>query len=171
MKGRESKRDEHRSRSSNGGGRGGNGGGAAGVGSGSKTASSPDRLFQKLDRELQETVEEQYFLPPREFKSLVEVLAVVGERIDQFVEEASRGGGGGGGTDDGLINALKEQNPAYNNLLYQKEVVDSVIEDVVTFQNGGLNASLETMTEVIKEYTKSKEDISALRAALQVRRR
>ena len=125
-------------------------------------SGSADQLYKKIDRELSETVEEQYFLPPREFKSLVEVLAVVGERIDQFVEETSRGG-----DENSLVNALKDQNPAYNNLLYQKEVIDGAIEDVVKFQNGGLNASLETMTEVIKEYNKSKDDVHTLRTSLK----
>ena len=130
-------------------------------GNGSSSGSA-DQLYKKIDRELSETVEEQYFLPPREFKSLVEVLAVVGERIDQFVEETSRGG-----DENSLVNALKDQNPAYNNLLYQKEVIDGAIEDVVKFQNGGLNASLETMTEVIKEYNKSKDDVRTLRTSLK----
>ena len=42
----------------------------------------------------------------------------------------------------------QNQNPAYNKLLYQREMVNEIIEDVVTFENGGLNNSVDALTEV-----------------------
>jgi hypothetical protein len=41
-----------------------------------------------------------------------------------------------------------------------------VIEDVVTFQHGGLNNSVDTMSAVVREYSRGQEDINALRRAL-----
>jgi hypothetical protein len=43
---------------------------------------------------------------------------------------------------------MKSHNPAYNELLFLREMVTQVIEDVVTFENGGLNTSLDAMVEV-----------------------
>jgi hypothetical protein len=37
---------------------------------------------------------------------------------------------------------------------------------VVSFQHGGLNNSLDTMSEVIKEYNRSREEIKGLRKSL-----
>ena len=42
----------------------------------------------------------------------------------------------------------------------------SVIEDVVQFQHGGLNNSVDTMSEVVKEYNKGRDDIRTLKKSL-----
>jgi uncharacterized protein YdcH (DUF465 family) len=110
-----------------------------------------EALFQRLDVQLYETLGEQYFLQPREFKSMIEVLAVAGEKIDQFASNH-----------DDLLSALKDNNPAYANLLYQQQMVNDVIEDVVTFQNGGLITSVDTMSEVVKESNRARDDIRVL---------
>lgn len=41
-----------------------------------------------------------------------------------------------------------------------------MIEEVVTFQHGGLNNSLDTMTDVVREYSKGQEEIQLLRNSL-----
>lgn len=51
-------------------------------------------------------------------------------------------------------------------LLNNLELVNNVIEEVVTFQHGGLNNSLDTMTDVVREYSKGQEEIQMLRNAL-----
>lgn len=45
-------------------------------------------------------------------------------------------------------------------------IVNKVIEEVVIFQHGGLNNSLDTMSEVVKEYTRGQEEVKSLRFAL-----
>ena len=49
-----------------------------------------------------------------------------------------------------FLTISQNQNPAYSNLLVQRSMVNDVIEDVVTFENGGLNNSVDAMTEVSK---------------------
>lgn len=44
--------------------------------------------------------------------------------------------------------------------------MEKVIEDVVKFQHGGLNNSVETMSEVVREYSRGREDIQGLRRSL-----
>lgn len=48
----------------------------------------------------------------------------------------------------------------------QRKTVEKVIEDVVKFQHGGLNNSVETMSEVVREYSRGREDIQGLRRSL-----
>lgn len=45
-------------------------------------------------------------------------------------------------------------------------MVEEVIEDVVKFQHGGLNNSVDTMSDVMKEYTHGRSDIQGLRKSL-----
>lgn len=45
-------------------------------------------------------------------------------------------------------------------------MVEEVIEDVVKFQHGGLNNSVDTMSDVMKEYTLGRSDIQGLRKSL-----
>jgi hypothetical protein len=45
-------------------------------------------------------------------------------------------------------------------------LVTNIIEDVVTFEHGGLNTSVDTMSDVIKAYLRGREDICTLRASL-----
>ena len=61
---------------------------------------------------------------------------------------------------------LKDRNPAYSKLLNQRKIVEEVIEDVVKFQHGGLNNSVDTMSEVVREYTRGRDDIQGLRKSL-----
>eukprot|EP00596_Hydrurales_sp_CCMP1899_P011055 CAMPEP_0119048832 /NCGR_PEP_ID=MMETSP1177-20130426/61332_1 /TAXON_ID=2985 /ORGANISM="Ochromonas sp, Strain CCMP1899" /LENGTH=134 /DNA_ID=CAMNT_0007025265 /DNA_START=114 /DNA_END=514 /DNA_ORIENTATION=- len=122
-------------------------------------SNDAETLFKRLDIQLFETLEEQYFLQPREFKSLVEVLGVVGEKIDTLK-----------GNGEDLLSALKDHNRAYSDLLLQRQLVNEVIEDVVTFQNGGLNTSVDTMTEVVNESIRARDDIRVLRtSSLEIR--
>jgi hypothetical protein len=58
------------------------------------------------------------------------------------------------------------QGGNFSKLFNHLELVNNVIEEVVTFQHGGLNNSLDTMTEVVREYTKGQEEIQNLRKSL-----
>eukprot|EP01038_Epipyxis_sp_PR26KG_P015066 gene15066-20273_t len=118
-----------------------------------------DELFGRLEKCLQDEIDDQYFNEPREFKSLVEVLDVLGEKVDQINDK------GKGGTND-LLTALQDRNVSYSRLLTQAHTVNSVIEDVVTFQHGGLNNSVDTMSDVIREYNRGRADIKELRSSL-----
>lgn len=51
-------------------------------------------------------------------------------------------------------------------MLNQRKIVEEVIEDVVKFQHGGLNHSVDTMSEVVREYTRGRDDIQGLRKSL-----
>ena len=54
-----------------------------------------------------------------------------------------------------LINFLcKNKNIAYHQLLNQHELVKQVIEDVVKFQHGALNNTVDTMGDVITGYSR-----------------
>ncbi len=65
------------------------------------------------------------------------------------------------------VNTSIDQSAIDVSYLQQKlELVNRVIEEVVTFQHGGLNNSLDTMSEVVKEYSRGQEEIRSLRQAL-----
>jgi len=116
-----------------------------------------ERLFRSLDLELYEYVDEQYFKEPREFRSLIQVLEVLGAKVEQMSDLKG----------DELLAELKDANPAYSRLLEQRERVANVIESVVKFQHGGLNNTVETMTDVVKEYNRGREDVRGLRRSLE----
>jgi exocyst complex component 4 len=59
------------------------------------------------------------------------------------------------------------ESRSYNALLHQRDLVDNVIEEVVTFEHGGLNTSVDTMSDVVKEYNKGRDEIQTLRSSLQ----
>ncbi len=59
------------------------------------------------------------------------------------------------------------ETPAYQNLLDLKSLVQKIIEEVVTFQHGGLNNSVDAMTEVVRAYTAGRDDIGVLRKSLE----
>ncbi len=61
---------------------------------------------------------------------------------------------------------IQANNPAYSRLLDQRKMVEEVIEEVVTFQHGGLNNSVDTMSDVVKEYMHGRADIQGLRKSL-----
>lgn len=43
-----------------------------------------DALFKRLDVELFENIDSQYFNESRDFRSLIEVLEVLGQKVDQI---------------------------------------------------------------------------------------
>lgn len=66
------------------------------------------------------------------------------------------------------VNAEVDQSSIDVSELQKKlELVNKVVEEVVTFQHGGLNNSLDTMSEVVKEYSRGQEEIKSLRNALE----
>ena len=110
-------------------------------------------LFQGLDQSLKDAIDDHYFSEPREFRPLLEVLAVLGGKSDAM-------------DGDNLLAMMKEANPAYSKLLLQQKIVCEVIEQVVMFQHGGLNNTVETMTDVLKEYNRGRDDVRNLRRSL-----
>eukprot|EP01031_Cornospumella_fuschlensis_P046350 gene46350-56755_t len=120
--------------------------------------SEADELFRRLDEELSHYVEGQYFQEPREFRSLIQVLQVLNEGIEKMNR--------GELSSKDVQSALQEQNSGQVRLHEQLEVVNKVIESVVTFQHGGLNHSVDTLSEVVKEFTKGRSEIQHLRNSL-----
>lgn len=120
----------------------------------------PAELFKRLNDELYSHIDQQYFQEPRDFKSLVEVLNVLESRVDQIIYQNRVAATDGDGT------ASYEAGNSLNDLQKQLEIVKRVIEDVVTFQQGGMNNSLDTMREVVKEYCRGREEIQRLRKSL-----
>eukprot|EP01040_Poterioochromonas_malhamensis_P003821 gene3821-4081_t len=121
--------------------------------------SEVDRLFKKLDNDLGENVNRQYFQEPREFRSLIEVIAVLNEQVDQMNRHKELG--------NDLTTVLREDTNSQAKLHHQLDIVNSTIEEIVSFQQGGLNNSLDTMSEVVKEYNRSREEIQTLRKSLE----
>jgi hypothetical protein len=109
-------------------------------------------LFKGLDQSLKDAIEEHYFNEPREFRTLIEVLTVLGK-----ADTSGRAD---------MLSVLKDENPAYSKLLFQQKIVYEVIEQVVMFQHGGLNSTVETMTDVLKEYNRGRKDVRDLRSSL-----
>jgi len=113
-------------------------------------------LFQELDDALSSSVAPQFFQEPKLFRSIVEILNVVDAK-------ANRSSGSSNLT---VLSSLKEDNPAYDALLDQRSHAAVAIEAVVKFEHGGLNNTMETMTEVVKEYNRGREDVRGLRRSL-----
>lgn len=67
-----------------------------------------------------------------------------------------------GSNDADLLSALDSNN----DLLKQCHLVLSVIQQVVSFQHGGLNNSVDTMSEVLRSYNRNREEITTLRSSL-----
>lgn len=114
------------------------------------------QLFSSLDNGLKDNIDPQYFQEPKQFRSIVEILNVVDAKSSLS----------GGSSNRSVLSTLKEDNPAYTALLEQRQIVNSVIEEVVKFEHGGLNFTMETMTEVVKEYNRGREDVRGLRRSL-----
>lgn len=70
------------------------------------------------------------------------------------------------GKNETMTDALRKINPHFTRLLNQKKIVDDIIEDVVKFQHGGLNNSVDTLTDAIKEYSNGRQEIRYLRSSL-----
>jgi hypothetical protein len=111
-----------------------------------------DELYKKLEKELEDKVDSKFFIDPKIYKSLNDVVDIVNTSM------ANRNGGN---TD--LLSALNSNN----DLLMQCHCVLSVIKRVVEFQQGGLNNSVETMGDVLRSYNANREEIKVIRASLQ----
>ena len=115
-------------------------------------------FFDKLEADLERRVPSHYFDRPRRFRSLLEVIDVLGSKIesngpDEVDEKDS-------------VLSLQKQNPAYNRLLEQRDFILTSIEEIVKFQHGSLNHCVETMGDVLGAYTKSKDDVGELRQSI-----
>lgn len=64
------------------------------------------------------------------------------------------------------VNSVDSSSIDVSELQKKLLKVNDVVEEVVTFQHGGLNNSLDTMSEVVKEYSRGQEEIKSLRNAL-----
>jgi len=73
----------------------------------SQKATSERQLFERLDTELSDQIDEKFFADPKDFRSLVEVVELVGQKVGQAKSES------GADVSDTLLN-LKHRNPAYN---------------------------------------------------------
>lgn len=118
-------------------------------------AHGPDRLYARLDKQLGEEFSDEesklFFTDTNSFSPLHQVVMMLRE-----VKTRQTGD---------LYSAFTK-NAEYQKLHQRKALVDGVIEEVATFQNGGLNTTIEAMTDVIKTYTKGREDIRELRSSL-----
>ena len=112
-------------------------------------------LFQRLDLNLKNSIKEEFFSDPRDFRTLVEVLTVLDKKADQMDAKGEE-----------LLAVLKDGNTAYSALLHQRKVVADTIEEVVRFQQGGLNNTVDIMTNVVKEYSQGRDDVRGLRQSL-----
>jgi hypothetical protein len=122
-------------------------------------------LFSRLDS-LLEQIPHDYFKDPKEFRCLVyqmlqwciiKLISLLNNRSLIKVLEV---------LDDRASSTLNSGDIDTSELLQKLLLVNNVIEDIVTFQHGGLNNSLDTMSDVVKEYTRGQEEIRALRVAL-----
>jgi len=114
-------------------------------------------FFSQLDELLSAKVQTHFFKESKKFRSILDVIDVIGhkpERISRSYEN------------EDFFTSLRSNNKAYDNLIQQKNIVCTVIEEVVKFQHGGLNTSVDTMTEVITGYKTSFNDVKSLRLSL-----
>ena len=72
-----------------------------------KSNKEADILFRKLDSELEDSVDPQYFSEPKEFRCLIEVLGVLGEKADQIITSRN--------DYDDLLSFLKVNYLIFNN--------------------------------------------------------
>ena len=114
-------------------------------------------LFSRLDKELfsefghdKELIE--YFKEGRDFGALHQVVIMLRD-IQNHQRELG---------EDLNFSTI----PEYQNILELRKLVSDIIEEVVTFQHGGLNNSVDTMSEVVKAYNLGREDIRILRTSL-----
>jgi hypothetical protein len=117
-----------------------------------------EELFESLDHKLfaefgQDTDLREYFKEGREFGALHQVVIMLREIQNNYRVS--------GHSELSFVDTAE-----YQNLVQLKEFVDGVIEEVVTFQHGGLNNSVDTMTEVVKSYNAGRKDIQILRTSL-----
>jgi hypothetical protein len=115
-------------------------------------------LFAELDKKLAQEFGSdnelrEYFKEGREFGALHQVVIMLREIQNNYR-----------GSRTGELSFV--DTPEYQNLVALRELVNGIIEEVVTFQHGGLNNSVDTMTEVVKSYNAGRKDILTLRTSL-----
>ena len=123
----------------------------------SSLKSEADELFVRLDKELfsefgHDKDLKEYMKEGREFGALHQVVIMLRE-IQNTQRDLSED-----------LNFTK--TPEFQNLLQLRAMVKDIIEEVVSFQHGGLNNSVDTMSEVVKSYNQGREDIRMLRTSL-----
>ena len=66
-----------------------------------------------------------------------------------------------------LEKSAFRKSEIYLDLQAKRRQVNGIIEKVVLYQHGGLNLTVDTMNEVVKSYSKGREEICHLRRSLQ----
>ena len=66
-----------------------------------------------------------------------------------------------------LEKSAFRKSEIYLDLQAKRRQVNGIIEKVVLYQHGGLNLTVDTMNEVVKSYSKGREEIRHLRRSLQ----
>eukprot|EP01041_Mallomonas_annulata_P006612 gene6612-13388_t len=117
-------------------------------------------LFDKLNKELKNEVNNLFFEEPSKFRSLIEVIKVLGTTTNSI------GGESNGEQNDPSLGSFQTRIPAYGILRKQRALVNRVVEDVVKFQHGSLNNSVDTMSDVLEGYGKCRDDVRSLRVSL-----
>ena len=121
------------------------------------SARDIEYFFSQLDELLSAKVQPHFFKEHKKFRSILEVIDVIGHKPERINRNSEN---------DDFFSSLRSNNKAYDNLIQQRNVVTTVIEEVVKFQHGGLNTSVDTMTEVISGYKTSYDDVKNLRLSL-----
>ena len=124
---------------------------------------SEEDIFERLEDALEVSVASIYFQEPRVFKSLMCVLDVVvkSEYKDLASVRAHKQE-----RRESMQEMLQDRNAAYLDLLKQQDIVRRCIEDVIKYQGGGLNNSVDTMGYVISNYSEARDKVTALRSSL-----
>lgn len=97
-----------------------------------------------------------FFEDPRSFKYLKCLIEVLGSNTAYMTDNINMS-----------LDKLKEKNSAVRSLFTQRKFVSEVVEEVVKFQHGALNNSVETMGNVVSEYTRCRSDIGAMRKSIE----
>lgn len=113
-------------------------------------------FFNQQENTLQIEIDDEFFEDAKQFKYLKCLIEVLGSNSAYM--------------DDGeamSLQKLKEKNSAVRSLFRQRKVVAEVVEEIVKFQHGSLNNSVETMGNVVTEYSKSRADIESMRKSIE----
>ena len=113
-------------------------------------------FFNQQENTLQLDVDEVFFEDPKNFKYLKCLIEVLGSNSAYMEDGESMS-----------LQTLKEKNSAVRGLFQQRKSVSEVVEEVVKFQHGALNNSVETMGNVVSEYTRCRSDIGAMRKSIE----
>ena len=117
------------------------------------SSNSSNRDFIRIEKDVQENVDAQYFEDPSRFKSLHALLDIVGNK-DSSMDSSPTSSNLN--NDPGNVNKrmsmqeqLQDKNDGYHKLIKQQTFVNDAIEDVVRNQEGMLNNAVDTMGYVI----------------------